>query len=79
MSKQALLNMCASQGGSYVFLSGGKKFGDHKRVHSITELMAFIASFASRYNLSKVKAAGGRNIMDEDGPTATFNVTIKVE
>lgn len=81
MSKAALLAQVKSSGGSYVFLThkGTKNCEQIGRVNTVSSLHGYIASYAAKHRVSAVKVLGGRNIMDEDGPTAVFNVTVKVE
>lgn len=81
MSKTALLAQVKEGGGSFIFLTH-KKAMFAKRigyVHSERELKSHIAAYASEYGLTSVKVLGGRNIMDEDGPVATFSVSVSVK
>lgn len=81
MSKSALLAQVNESGGSFIFLTHSKaKFA--KRigyVHSEKELKAHIAAYSAERGVTSVKAVGGRNIMDEDGPSATFTVSVSIK
>lgn len=80
MSKTALLKQVNESGGSFIFLTcskdkHAKRIGyvcSEKRLHSE------IAAYAAEWGTNSVKVMGGRNIMDDDGPVATFSVSLKV-
>lgn len=69
--------MCDSSGGAYVFISGGGE-DSHNRFNSYQELMAAVASHSALYSTERVEVSVGRNIMDEDGPAATYKVEITI-
>lgn len=80
MSKAALLAQVREDGGSFIFLTHSKTKSCKRigYVRSERSLMSHIAAYAAEEGVTSVKAMGGRNIMDEDGPTANFSVTVKV-
>lgn len=80
MSKAALLAQVKESGGSFIFLTHSKAMFAKRigYVHTEKSLMSHIAAYAAEHGVTSVKVLGGRNIMDDDGPTATFNVSVKV-
>lgn len=76
-NKYQIKKMCDSNGGSYVTLSGARR-SEEGRVNSYGELKSQIASYAAHYHLEKVSVSAGRNIMDEDGPTAVYTVSVVI-
>lgn len=81
MSKAALLAQVRESGGSYIFLTHSKTKSCKQigYVRSERTLKAHIAAYASEEGVTTVKAMGGRNIMDDDGPVATFTVSVNIK
>lgn len=81
MSKKELLKQVNESGGSFIFLthSKTKTCKPIGYVRSEKSLKTHIAAYATETGATTVKVMGGRNIMDDTGPTATFKVAVKVE
>ena len=81
MSKRKLnvLNEIRKPGGAYVVLGANQCCHDIGYVSSIPKLNSHIAAYAAQHHVDKVKVMTGRNVMNVDGPSANFSVTVKIQ
>lgn len=77
--KLAVLSAVRKSGGTYVALSAGGCSEDLGFTTRKKDLFAGIAAFAAKNGVDEVRVFTGRNIMNVDGPSAKFKVTVKVE
>ena len=76
--KQDVLNEIRKSGGAYVVIGNRLHSVDLGYTTKVKDLYSGVAAFAAQHGVSEVQVSTGRNIMNVDGPSAKFSVTVKV-